>query len=54
MASYDEIDGYAHSKGGRVPSEAELRLFMDDQSSRGDISVYNNAGWGYQRWWLEP
>ncbi|CAG8613079.1 621_t:CDS:2, partial [Acaulospora colombiana] len=38
MASYDELNGYARSKGGRIPTEAELRLFMDDQSSRGDSS----------------
>jgi len=27
---------------------------MDDQASRGDVHVYNNAGWGFQRWWFEP
>lgn len=54
MASYDELDSFAKSKGGRIPTESELRLFMDDQSSRGAVNTYNNAGWGYQRWWLEP
>lgn len=54
VASYDELNAYAHSKGGRIPSEAELTLFMDDQASRGDVHVHNNAGWGFQRWWFEP
>ncbi|KAG9023966.1 hypothetical protein FS842_005595 [Serendipita sp. 407] len=27
---------------------------MDDQNSRGIVNGYNNAGWGYQRWWPEP
>jgi hypothetical protein len=35
MASYDELNAFAQSKGGRIPTEAELRLFMDDQASRG-------------------
>ena len=54
MASYDELDLFAKSKGGRIPTEAELRLFMDDQSSRGVVDTENGAGWGYKRWWLEP
>jgi formylglycine-generating enzyme required for sulfatase activity len=52
MASYDELNAFARSKGGRIPTEAELRLFMDDQASRG--VVQSGAGWGFQRWWLEP
>ncbi|KAG8859914.1 hypothetical protein FRB91_005784 [Serendipita sp. 411] len=54
MASYEELDSFARAKGGRIPTEAELRLFMDDQNSRGIVNGYNNAGWGYQRWWPEP
>jgi hypothetical protein len=54
VACYDELNAYAISKGGRIPSQPELRLFMDDQASRGNVDVSNNAGWGYQRWWFEP
>lgn len=54
IASYEELNAYALSKGGRIPTQAELRLFMDDQASRGLVNAYNNAGWGYQRWWFEP
>ena len=54
IASYDELNAYALSRGGRIPTEPEMRLFMDDQASRGSVNVYNNAGWGFQRWWFEP
>jgi len=52
MASYDELNAFAQSKGGHIPTEAELRLFMDDQASRGVVQT--GAGWGFQRWWPEP
>jgi len=52
MASYDQLNAFAQSKGGRIPTEGELRLFMDDQVSRGVVQT--NAGWGFQRWWPEP
>ena len=52
VASYDDLHAFAQSKGGRIPTEGELRLFMDDQASRGEVQTL--AGWGFQRWWPEP
>lgn len=54
ITSYDELEAYAKSKGGRIPTETELRLYMDHELSRGRVDVHNSAGWGFQRWWLEP
>jgi hypothetical protein len=29
IGSFDELSAYAESKGGRIPIEPELRLFLD-------------------------
>ena len=46
LASYDQLLSYARSKGGRIPTEPELRLFLDkyDSGFDGDANV------GFRNW----
>lgn len=48
IGSYDELDEFAKSKGGRLPSEHELRLFMEDFAGSDDSNI------GFKNWHLVP
>lgn len=47
-ASYDQLVAYAHSKGGRLPREEELRLYMSAYDGRADVNV------GFKNWHYIP
>jgi formylglycine-generating enzyme required for sulfatase activity len=47
MASYDELLAYAQSKGGRLPTEAELRIWLDRYSSS---DAREGANVGVRNW----
>jgi formylglycine-generating enzyme required for sulfatase activity len=44
QTSYDDLEAYAKSKGGRLPTEPELRLFLD----KYDIGQDGNVG--FRNW----
>ncbi|KAF8893888.1 C-type lectin protein [Infundibulicybe gibba] len=46
LTSYDDLCTYAQSKGGRLPTEPELRLFLDTY----DIGHENGANSGFRNW----
>jgi L-histidine Nalpha-methyltransferase / hercynylcysteine S-oxide synthase len=46
MASYDHLSAYATVKGGRLPTEAELRLFYD----KFDAGYEGGANVGFRNW----
>jgi len=46
IGSYDELSAYAKSKGGRIPTEHELRLFLD----RFDVGYEEGANVGFRNW----
>ena len=46
LTAYDALCAYARSKGGRLPSEAELRLFLDTYQ----ISHGEGANVGFRHW----
>ena len=50
MTSYDTLSTYAIVKGGRLPTEAELRLFLDmfDSGYEGGSNV------GFRNWHPVP
>jgi L-histidine Nalpha-methyltransferase / hercynylcysteine S-oxide synthase len=50
LASYDELLEYAQSKGGRLPAEAELRLFLDTF----DVGHEGGANVGFRNWHPVP
>ncbi|EFI28167.1 DUF323 domain-containing protein [Coprinopsis cinerea okayama7 len=50
LASYDELLDYARSKGGRLPTEPELRLFLDTY----DIGHEGGANIGFRNWHPVP
>jgi formylglycine-generating enzyme required for sulfatase activity len=44
ISSYDDLSAYATVQGGRLPTEAELRLFMD-RFLGGE-----GSSWGWKKW----
>ena len=46
LASYDQDEAYAKSKGGRLPTEPELRLFLDTYQ----VSYDDGANVGFRNW----
>ena len=46
LASYDDLALYARWKGGRIPTEPELRLFLD----KYDVGYEGGANSGFRNW----
>ncbi|KAI5118277.1 hypothetical protein M0805_006019 [Coniferiporia weirii] len=46
LASYDQLSAYARAKGGRLPTEPELRLFLDTH----DAGFEHGANVGFRNW----
>lgn len=46
IGSFDELSAYAEWKGGRIPTEPELRLFLD----RFNIGYEEGANVGFRNW----
>jgi hypothetical protein len=50
LTSYDHLLAYARSKGGRLPTEPELRLFFD----KYDVGFEGGANSGFRNWHPVP
>lgn len=50
LTSYDDLLAYAQSKGGRLPTEPELRLFLDTY----DVGHASGANVGFRHWHPVP
>lgn len=50
LTSYDDLVAYASSKGGRLPTEPELRLFLDTY----DVGYEGGANIGFRNWHCVP
>ena len=50
LCSYDQLSAYARSKGGRLPTELELRLFLDTY----DVGHEGGANLGFRNWHPVP
>jgi formylglycine-generating enzyme required for sulfatase activity len=50
LTAYDDLAAYAKSKGGRLPTEAELRLFLDTY----DVGYQGGANTGFRNWHPVP
>ncbi|KAH8115420.1 C-type lectin protein [Phellopilus nigrolimitatus] len=50
LASYDQLQAYARSKGGRIPTEPELRLFLD----KYEVGFDHGANVGFRNWHPVP
>ena len=50
QAAYDDLLKYAQSKGGRIPTEPELRLFLDTFEAGFDGS----SNTGFRNWHPTP
>ncbi|KAK1229139.1 hypothetical protein PQX77_007809 [Marasmius sp. AFHP31] len=50
LTSYDDLSVYARSKGGRLPTEPELRLFLDTY----DVGFEGGANVGFRNWHPVP
>lgn len=48
MASFKELDAYAKSKGGRLPTEPELRAWMECEG--GDRTDWEGSNTGLRNW----
>lgn len=46
VASFDSLSTYASVKGGRIPTEPELRLFYD----KFDCGYEGGANVGFKNW----
>ena len=46
LTAYDDLAAYAASKGGRLPTEPELRLFLDTY----DVGHAGGANVGFRNW----
>ena len=46
IASYKDFSTYAIVKGGRLPTDPELRLFYDQFES----GYEGGANWGFRNW----
>ncbi|KAF9453967.1 hypothetical protein P691DRAFT_657395 [Macrolepiota fuliginosa MF-IS2] len=50
LTSYDDVAYYAKCKGGRLPTEPELRLFLDTY----DVGFEGGANIGFRHWHPTP
>jgi hypothetical protein len=50
VTDYNGLAAYAKHKGGRIPTEAELRLFKDTY----DVGYEGGANVGFRNWHLLP
>lgn len=50
LTSYDDIAVFAHAQGGRLPTEAELRLFLE----RYDVGYEGGANIAFRNWHPVP
>lgn len=50
LTSYDDLATYARAKGGRLPTEPELRLFLDTY----DVGHDGGANVGFRHWHPMP
>ncbi|KAG6865949.1 hypothetical protein C0991_010204 [Blastosporella zonata] len=50
LTSYDDLLAYAHSKGGRLPTEVELRLFLDTY----EVGHEGGSNTGFRNWHPVP
>ncbi|KAJ6558463.1 C-type lectin protein [Mycena vulgaris] len=50
LTAYDDLAAYAKSKGGRLPTEPELRLFLDTY----DVGYEGGANVGFRNWHPVP
>jgi hypothetical protein len=50
MTTYDDLSTYARVKGGRIPTEPELRLFLD----KFEHGYEGGANTGFRNWHLVP
>lgn len=50
LTSYDDLAYYAKCKGGRLPTEPELRLFLDTY----DVGFEGGANIGFRHWHPTP
>ena len=50
LTSYDDLVHFAASKGGRLPTEPELRLFLDLY----DVGHEGGANIGFRNWHPVP
>lgn len=50
LTAYDDLAAYAKSKGGRLPTESELRLFLDTY----DVGHEGGANIGFRNWHPVP
>ncbi|KAF9268739.1 hypothetical protein L218DRAFT_970017 [Marasmius fiardii PR-910] len=50
LTSYDDLSAYAQAKGGRLPTEPELRLFLDLY----DVGFEGGANVGFRNWHPVP
>ena len=50
LTAYDDLAAYAASKGGRLPTEPELRLFLDKFES----GYEGGANVGFRNWHPTP
>ncbi|KAJ7128981.1 DUF323 domain-containing protein [Mycena crocata] len=50
LTAYDDLSAYAKSKGGRLPTEPELRLFLNTY----DVGYEGGANIGFRNWHPVP
>ena len=50
MTTYDDLLTYATAKGGRIPTEPELRLFLD----KFDYGYEGGTNVGFRNWHPVP
>ena len=50
LASYDALLAYAKARGGRLPTETELRLFFDTY----EVGHSSSANVGFRNWHPVP
>ena len=50
LAAYDDLAEYARSKGGRLPTEPELRLLLDTY----ELGHEGGANVGFRNWHPVP
>ncbi|KAJ3880075.1 C-type lectin protein [Lentinula edodes] len=46
LTAYDDLEAYANSKGGRMPTEGELRLFLDTY----EVGYEGGGNSGFRNW----
>lgn len=47
IGSFDKLSAYVESKGGRIPTEPELRLFLD----KFNVGYEEGANVGFRSWY---